>query len=549
MLRYKLQLIFICIAQIVLYCLFNVRKNDENESNGLEEIRHSPAPDTEYERARRKSIQDAKELLWYLEAELSNSSSEEEIQTILMEVKSRQSIILSQFDDISLHDGYKSWREKEHLELSDIVQRRIYSIQNPQSCSNAKKLLCSLDSDCGFGCQFKRIVICLIISYATERTMLLETRDWSYSCEGGGKFEDIFQHPSNSCVLHRDYDISGKEILDWPGTEDAEVIKYSFARHSGDYIPNFIPPFIPEDLVDRIILLHENPALWWVSQFVKFLWKFQPTTQLMLNEIARDFESREVIVGIHIRRSDKITEKESQYHTVDEYMKYAKEYFDQEEIKRKVKLTTRNLFVSSDDPTVFNEIRNKFPEYEVLGDDSRSRSASLKYRYSIKSLMDLISDIHFLSLSDYIVCTLSSNVCRLAYEIQQQRFSDGSRNVHYLDNHWASFIRGNQIHQHVEQAIYSHQANSPLEISFDIGDKISDIKHQQDGYGFGRLEKNNLTGMYPRFKTIGVTKTFAFPSTFNSSYYTTKTTSLNEEKEVETDKIIGKSENLNQYLQ
>ena len=131
-------------------------------------------------------------------------------------------------------------------------------------------------------------------------------------------------------------------------------------------------------------------------------------------------------------------------------------------------------------------------------------------------------------------------MCRLAFEIQQQRFSDGSRNIHHLDNHWASFIRGNQIHRHVEQAIYSHQANSPFEISFDIGDKITDIKHQQDGYAFGRMEKNNLTGLYPTYKTIGVIKTFPFPSTFNYRTDSTKTSSLNEEKEVVENEIIGK---------
>ena len=117
MLRYKIQLMFIFMAQIVLLIVFIKRENNKNENNDLDEIRHSPAPDTKYERARRKSIQDTKELLWYLEAELSNSGSEEEIQTILKEAKSRQSIILSQFDDISLQDGYKSWRENEHIEF------------------------------------------------------------------------------------------------------------------------------------------------------------------------------------------------------------------------------------------------------------------------------------------------------------------------------------------------------------------------------------------------------------------------------------------------
>ena len=87
---------------------------------------------------------------------------------------------------------------------------------------------------------------------------------------------------------------------------------------------------------------------------------------------------------------------------------------------------------------------------------------------------------------------------------------------------------------------YRNLGGSNINTSADIGDKITDIKHQQDGYAFGRMEKNNLTGLYPTYKTIGVIKTFAFPSTFNHRTYSTKTSSLNEEKEVEENEIIGK---------
>ena len=454
---------------MILFSLFQFRKNYEKRIISSNEISISIAPDIEYERARRKIIQDSKDLLWYLKSKLENFSSDQIIETILNEASERHHVILSQFNDMLEHDGHSSWRKKEHMELTALVQQRIYFAQNPQDCSNGKKLLCSLDSNCGFGCQFNRIVLCLIISFATERTMLLESRDWNYSCDGVGRFEDIFQPPSENCVLHRDYDVSDKEVVEWPGTDHIEIIKFSFERHlltTADYIPRFLPPFIPEDLSERLVRLNEDPALWWMSQFVKFLWKFQPTTQLMLRSLSKDFESNPKTVGIHFRRSDKILEKESQYYSIEKYMKYVKEYFDQEEIRRKIKFSKRHIFVVSDDSKVFDELRDKYPEYEVSGEKSRSHSASLKNRYSINSLLDLISDIHLLSSSDFIVCTLSSNVCRLAYEIQQQRFIDGSRNVHSLDDHWTSFLLGNFVHQDIERAIFTHIANSPEELSF-----------------------------------------------------------------------------------
>ena len=116
-----------------------------------------------------------------------------------------------------------------------------------------------------------------------------------------------------------------------------------------------------------------------------------------------------------------------------------------------------------------------------------------------------------LSLSDFIVCTLSSNVCKLAYEIQQQRYVDGSWRIHTLNNHWLNF-GSSSSHHHAEQVIYSHKANSPKELSFDIGDKIVDINFKQNGYSFGRLIRNNHTGLYPSYKTNQVIESYSFPS-------------------------------------
>ncbi len=44
------------------------------------------------------------------------------------------------------------------------------------------------------------------------------------------------------------------------------------------------------------------------------------------------------------------------------------------------------------------------------GDIDIAQSAQLNSRYGTESLKGLLLDIHFLSLCDYLVCTLSSQV-------------------------------------------------------------------------------------------------------------------------------------------
>lgn len=54
----------------------------------------------------------------------------------------------------------------------------------------------------------------------------------------------------------------------------------------------------------------------------------------------------------------------------------------------------------------------RYPEYEIIGDEDISKTASISKRYSGQSLSGIITDIHFLSLSDHLVCTFSSQVIR-----------------------------------------------------------------------------------------------------------------------------------------
>jgi hypothetical protein len=111
---------------------------------------------------------------------------------------------------------------------------------------------------------------------------------------------------------------------------------------------------------------------------------------------------------------------EADYHSVEEYMKHVEEYYQRLEIKEGKEIEVKRVFVASDDPKVLPELIQKFPDYTFIGDVNVSKSAALSTRLSSTSFKGILSDINILSRSDYLVCTLSSQICQLAYEIMQQ---------------------------------------------------------------------------------------------------------------------------------
>ena len=94
--------------------------------------------------------------------------------------------------------------------------------------------------------------------------------------------------------------ISGQSHGPWPGSPDTQVLEMA---SSGERTR---PPGLPRDLVDRVARLHGDPDLWWVSQFLRFMVRPQPHTRAMLQATEESFQFKHPIVGIHIRRTDKV---------------------------------------------------------------------------------------------------------------------------------------------------------------------------------------------------------------------------------------------------
>ena len=150
----------------------------------------------------------------------------------------------------------------------------------------------------------------------------------------------------------------------------------------------------------------------------------------------------------------------------------------------------------------------RYPEYKFLGSVSVAKEAAVETRYTNSSLLGVLSDVYMLSRCDYLVCTFSSNVCRLAYELMQSLHVDASKYFTSLDDiYFYSFWRP----RHHEVALYSHNATRPDEISLEVGDVLRINDNRWDGYSHGINLRTQQTGLYPSFKTVAKTKILDLP--------------------------------------
>jgi glycoprotein 6-alpha-L-fucosyltransferase len=225
----------------------------------------------------------------------------------------------------------------------------------------------------------------------------------------------------------------------------------------------------------------------------------------MLQSTVTGFGIERPMVGIHIRRTDKVG-TEAAFHPVEEYMKYVEEWFRHYELTHPLK--TRRVYVASDDPKVLGECRKKYPEIAFIGDQNVAKSAAVSSRYTDSSLRGVIQDIHMLSISDFLVCTFSSQVCRIAYELMQQHHVDASDRFKSLDDNW--YYGGQDEHQ--QEAVLRHEVEGRSgEISLEVGDVLGVAGNHWNGFNKGRNHRTNRVGLYPEYKTKEKLRIVNFP--------------------------------------
>ncbi|KAL3875017.1 hypothetical protein ACJMK2_037959 [Sinanodonta woodiana] len=456
----------------------------------------SGEPSMEHEIVRRKVENDVQEFWLFIRSELNkmkglsagNANLLSKINSVLADSAGYHRTLTSDLKSLSSVDDMEEWRNNESRELGELVQRRFHYIQNPADCSKAKKIVCNLGKGCGYGCQLHHVTYCLMMAYANKRTLILESKGWRYATGG---WESVFQPLSNTCNSY-----SSSSLRSWGGMikdmNEVQVIELPIID-SLHPRPEYLPLAIPDDIGDRLIRLHGDPSVWWIGQFVKYLTRPQQHLLEEMEKTKRNLGFKNPIVGVHVRRTDKVG-MEAAFHEIQEYMVYVEEWFSILEARQAVK--KRRVYLASDDPGVLSDARKLYKNYEFISDNEISKSAGLNSRYTDASLRGVIIDIHFLSLCDYLVCTFSSQVCRVAYEIMQTMHGDASSYFKSLDDIY--YFGGQNAHN--MEVIESNVPKDDSEIELQPKDLIGIAGNHWDGYSKGVNRRTGKNGLFPSYK-------------------------------------------------
>ena len=186
-------------------------------------------------------------------------------------------------------------------------------------------------------------------------------------------------------------------------------------------------------------------------------------------------------------------------------MKYVNDFFNFYEFAYPNKPKIRNVYLASDEVQVYDEALSKYPNYNFIFNKTYTKHVLTLSRNDVEGTESIILDIYFLSQCDYLVCTFSSNVCRLAYALLQTNYPDGSWRFKSLDDVY--YFIGSNLN--ILEVIYNHIARKELgEIDLIAGDLVALSGNHWDGYSKGVNLRTNQVGLFPSYKVKRVIKSF-----------------------------------------
>lgn len=452
-------------------------------------------PTVRREKLRRRVINDLREI-WYNIHVHINKSNQDSPET----GKRRNERFLESFQELhqtteldfdeyfTLDNSIKTFQSSLAKELSGTIQNRLYDLQNPKYCETARKLICSLSNDCGYGCQMHHLIYCFMIAYSTKRIMYIDSSVGKYSSR---PWRDYFVSLGSNCSFPH-----SRNIPTWSSDHEKHQIVHLPAL---DRLQNQPPDSsclaVPNEFHSRIQLFHGNPFVWWIGQFCKYIFKYQPDLKIEIEKKKKRLAFKKPIVGVQIRRTDKLR-KEAAYHSIEEYMYWVVLHYKKLNLKQGV--TEKRVFISTDDLTALSELKTKYPDYMFISDHAASITASdhTYQRYTETSLRGVISDVELLSETDYLVCTFSSNVGRLAYEMMNGKRTDASDHYKSLDD--IHYFSGQPDHK--VRVVRAHKARDESELNLKVGDVVGIAGNHWNGEAKGLHYKSHKTGLFPAYK-------------------------------------------------
>ncbi|CAH8530035.1 unnamed protein product [Schistosoma curassoni] len=400
-------------------------------------------------------------------------------------------------------DAFSQIRANGLNKLSQRLQEKIQKQQNPSDCKKAKYVTLDFTNICGLGCRIHQLMYCLQLALENERVFVLKKH------HSGDPFREWLHQsmlPLSDKCSYLDSDNRSDNI-------ECPYIQNAFTNHK------WLPDVLPNDMSEELLRLHEAPFVWFGGQLAAYIMRLKPQLAQLINVTLRSFETiGDPVVGVHIRRTDKLV-LEAKFHDLSEYMEHVDNFFDLQSVnlltmskRHDMNVETfgsvskriigrenpvqakQSVYLSTDDPNVFTQLTYSYPNYTVYGSQSRSQSANMSTRMSVSSLNNAIIDIIALSMTDFLVCTFSSNICRLAYELMQTRhvdLGDATQLIHSIDM---------LFHEEDYRRMKFDVIIPDMKVNLKYGDVVEISKTYWNGSALVKIEQNKFVAPAYKFR-------------------------------------------------
>lgn len=420
-------------------------------------------------------------------------------------------------------------------ELHQLIWKQIAYLQEGGDCEKKKILHCEVNHNfAGFGSIVHRYGACIQVAYGLGRMFFIEQNPYKHfggltqwllpestRCgyikkkyhsilrDSKEYYKNICKTNDKKCYLKNGYDLNNTyKIIDYRPEPS-----FPLDRH----IPGSIPQVIEKALKKFGV---KHPSIWFSAQMISYL-ILRPNNRFLraLNVISHHIKFQHPIVAMHIRHGDKVL-KESLYYDETFYANPAKLIFN----KSHADVKKPYVYLATDDVDSKNKIKEHLPsQYRIISMPKEIRKAALDYYHigktpPIQVTESMLIDLYFLAQSDYVICTLTSNVCRLIYLMKLARspYKLHEDTIKSLDMQMYYEFHGyryNPGEKNVRISVQRNKNTSPVDVeilSYDKGDMFIKMDNIRDSK-YGKIMKVRELKNKPRIGYIFVDDVITWP--------------------------------------
>ena len=293
-----------------------------------------------------------------------------------------------------------------------------------KNCWNSatKKLIFRVGIDAGFFSEYNNMIFTIHYCLVNNIKFILNSNGANFSFSKG--WQDYFLPFTYDCNSELNRLYNNRSI---PPLMIRQRDKLGFALFMFWLLIrkiNFVTwQILPEAQKQKVDGIYEIPELGLQGtllencrQLSQIVWRYQPEIKVEIDKIKSSVIISLPYIGFHLRRGDK--KKETRLISVDKYLEKAE------------KLSSiRTAFVATDDYTVVEEVREKFPAWTIYTLTSPTErgyyqgNQEKKSKQQIRSeIIRLFAEVELLSEAEYFFGTFSSNVSLyLAWRMPRER--------------------------------------------------------------------------------------------------------------------------------